>query len=107
MWLAAAAAPAEPFAAERSYLKDHPRDYEGWLALARALWQAGEQEESQEAYSRVIRAGKLLESVIDDLEGYVERRAAASTQRVLGDAYMKDGRLQQALDTYRRALETL
>jgi tetratricopeptide (TPR) repeat protein len=99
--------PAEPYAAERRYLKEHSRDYEAWLALARALWQDGEREESREAYSRVIRAGKLLESVIDDLEGYVEWKAEAGTQRVLGDAYMKDGRLQQALNTYRRALETL
>jgi len=99
--------PAEPYAAERRYLKDHSRDYEAWLALARALWQDGEREESREAYSRVIRAGKLLESVIDDLEGYVEWKAEAGTQRILGDAYMKDGRLHQALDTYRSALETL
>ena len=99
--------PAEPYAAERRYLKDHSRDYETWLALARALWQDGEREESREAYSRVIRAGKLLESVIDDLEGYVGQKAEAGTQRVLGDAYMKDGRLRQALDTYRSALETL
>ena len=99
--------PAEPYAAERRYLKDHSRDYDAWLALARTLWQDGEREESREAYSRVIRAGKLLESVIDDLEGYVGQKAEAGTQRVLGDAYMKDGRLRQALDTYRSALETL
>jgi cytochrome c-type biogenesis protein CcmH/NrfG len=55
----------------------------------------------------VIRAGKLLDSVTADLEGHVGQWPDASTQRVLGDAYMKDGRLQKALDTYRRALETL
>jgi tetratricopeptide (TPR) repeat protein len=98
---------AEPFAAERAYLKDHPRDYEAWLALARALWQAGERQEALEAYTRVIRSGKLLESVIPDLEEYLEQWPAISTQRVLGDAYMKDGQLQVALDIYRRALEAL
>ena len=100
-------APAVPLAAERAHLKDHPRDYETWLSLARALWQVGEQEEALDAYTRVIRAGKLLESVIADLEEHVDQRPDASTQRVLGDAYMKDGRLQAALDVYRRALETL
>ena len=100
-------APIAPLAAERAYLKDHPRDYEAWLALARSLWQAGEQEEALDAYTRVIRAGRLMESVIADLEEHVEHRPDASTQRVLGDAYMKDGRLQPALDVYRRALETL
>jgi tetratricopeptide (TPR) repeat protein len=104
---AAVELPAEPFAAERGYLKDHPRDYEVWLALARALWQADERQESLETYTRVIRAGKLLDSVTADLEGYVRQWRDASTQRVLGDAYMKDGRLQKALDIYRRALETL
>jgi tetratricopeptide (TPR) repeat protein len=104
---AAVELPAEPFAAERGYLKDHPRDYEAWLALARALWQTDERQESLETYTRVIRAGKLLDSVTADLEGYVRQWRDASTQRVLGDAYMKDGRLQKALNTYRRALETL
>jgi len=99
--------PAEPFAAERAHLKEHPRDYEAWLALARALWQAGEQQEALEAYTRVIRVGKFLESVVPDLEEYVEQELDVSAQRLLGDAYMKDGRLQDALDIYRRALETL
>ena len=100
-------APAEPFAAERVHLKEHSRDYEAWLALARALWQAGEQREALEAYTRVIRAGKFLESVVPDLEECVEQDPDVSAQRVLGDAYMKDGRLQDALDIYRRALETV
>jgi tetratricopeptide (TPR) repeat protein len=98
---------AEPFAAERAYLKDHPRDYEAWLALARALWQASERQAALEAYNRVIRSGKLLESVIPDLKEYLEQWPAISMQRVLGDAYMKDGQLQVALDIYRRALEAL
>jgi len=100
-------APASPFAAEQAYLKKHPRDYKARLALARALWQAGEQQEALEAYTRVIRFGKSLENVISDLEVYLEQRPDVSIQRVLGDAYMKDGRLQEALDVYRRALETL
>jgi len=100
-------APAEPFAAERAHLKEHPRDYEAWLALARSLWQAGEQREALEAYTRVIRPGKFLESVVSDLEECVEQDPDVSARRVLGDAYMKDGRLQDALDIYRRALETV
>ena len=100
-------APAEPFSAERAYLKEHPRDYEAWLTLARALWQAGERKDALEAYSRVIRSGKLLESVIPDLEEYLEQWLDVRTQRTLGDAYMKDGQLQKALDIYRQALESL
>ncbi|MBE9472638.1 MAG: tetratricopeptide repeat protein, partial [Chloroflexi bacterium] len=99
--------PAEPFAVERDYLKEHPRDYEAWLTLAQALWQADEREEALKAYTRVIRAGKFLESTIAALEEHMEQRPDVNTQRVLGDAYMKDDRLQEALDIYRRALEDL
>ena len=100
-------APAVGIAAEQAYLKKHPRDYETWLALAQALWQAGERKEALEAYTRVVRAGKFLGSTISDLEGYVEQQPDASTLQVLGDAYMKDGRLQEALDVYRQALGIL
>jgi tetratricopeptide (TPR) repeat protein len=105
----AARVPAEPesFAAERAYLKEHPRDHEARLALARALWQTGEREEALEAYYRVIRVGKFLDSVIPELEEYLEQWPSVGMQRVLGDAYMKDGRLQDALDLYRLALESL
>nr|HID14568.1 tetratricopeptide repeat protein [Anaerolineae bacterium] len=99
--------PPEPFEAERAYLKEHPRDYEAWLTLAQRLWQADERAEALEAYTRVIRSGKFLEIVIPALEEYVEQWPDVSTQRVLGDAYMKDGRLKEALDIYRRALESL
>ncbi|MDY6878265.1 MAG: hypothetical protein SWK90_18935, partial [Chloroflexota bacterium] len=103
----AAEVTTEPFTVEREYLKKHPRDYETWLALARALWQANEQEEALEIYTRVIRAGKFLEGIITTLERYVEQQPDVSTQRVLGDAYMKDDRLQEALDIYRQTLEDL
>ncbi len=99
---------AEPdsLAAERAYLKKHPRDYDAWIKLARELWQADKHAESLEAYGRLIRAGKLLEHVIPDLESYLERWPGVDVQTALGDAYMKDGRLQEALDLYRRALGT-
>jgi tetratricopeptide (TPR) repeat protein len=98
---------AGPFTDEKAHLKKHPRDYDAWLALAQALWQADERAESLEAYGRLIRAGKLLEPVISDLESYLRQWPGVDVQRALGDAYMKDGRLQEALDVYRRALETL
>jgi hypothetical protein len=100
-------AAAKPFAAERAYLKEHPRDYEARLALARALWQVGEKEGALEAYSRVIRAGKFLDTVVVELEEYLEQWPDVATQRVLGDAYMKGGRLEEALAIYRQALEAL
>ncbi len=105
------AAPArvstEPFAEEWAYLREHPRDYDAWLALARAMWQSGEQEAALEAYAHIIRAGKLLDSVVPELEEYLVKWPSTTLERVLGDAYMKTGRLEEALNLYRRALEAL
>ncbi|MDY7079410.1 MAG: tetratricopeptide repeat protein [Chloroflexota bacterium] len=99
--------PTDPLAAKQAYLKSHPRDYETWLVLARALWQDGQRQEALEAYAQLIRSGQLLENVVPDLETCLEQWPDVSMQRVLGDAYMKDGQLQEALDIYRQALETL
>ncbi|MCP4540720.1 MAG: tetratricopeptide repeat protein [Chloroflexi bacterium] len=98
---------ADPFAAERAYLKKHPRDYDAWMELARGLWQADMRAESLEAYGRLIRASKSLEHVIADLESYRKQWPGVDVQQALGDAYMKNGRLQEALDIYKEAIRTL
>jgi tetratricopeptide (TPR) repeat protein len=102
-------APSEPdqFSAERARLKEHPRDHEGWLSLARSLWRAEQQEEALDAYGRLIRSGEMLEEVISDLEKWNRKAEDAAAQRALGDAYMKAGRLDEALDVFRRALDAL
>ena len=90
------------------HLRAHPRDHEARLTLARAMWQAGRYEESLEAYSRLLRANKLVDEVLADLEGYAEERPSdASLLRVLGDAYMRADRLTEALEAYREALKNL
>jgi tetratricopeptide (TPR) repeat protein len=90
-----------------AYLKENPRDYDARLELARRLWQVDRREESLEAYSRLIRAGRELDVVIEELEEYLEQWSDVSTQRVLGDAYMKNNQLDKALALYRQALESL
>jgi tetratricopeptide (TPR) repeat protein len=102
-----AAEPKDPFAAPMAYLKENPRDYDARLELARRLWQVDRREESLEAYSRLIRAGRELDVVIEELEEYLEQWSDVSTQRVLGDAYMKNNQLDKALALYRQALESL
>jgi tetratricopeptide (TPR) repeat protein len=97
----------ERFAEAHAYLKENPRDYEAWLSLARGLWQTGDRKEALNAYGRLIRAGKSLETVTTELEEYVEQWPDVATRRVLGDAYMKSGKLDRALALYREALETL
>jgi tetratricopeptide (TPR) repeat protein len=98
---------ADPFAAEKAYLKENPRDYNARLSLARALWQAGRRAEALGAYGRLVRAGKMLDVVITELEEYLEKWPEVGTQRVLGDAYMKSNQLDKALSLYRQALENL
>jgi tetratricopeptide (TPR) repeat protein len=98
---------ADPFAAQQAYLKENPRDYDARLELARALWQVDRREEALEAYDRLVRAGKSLDFVIAELEEYSEQWPDVGTQRVLGDAYMKSGQLEKALELYRQALENL
>jgi tetratricopeptide (TPR) repeat protein len=104
-------APARPeaaeFVAERAYLKENPRDFEAWLSLARDLWRAEQQEDALEAYGRLIRYGEKLDDVIGDLEKRAKKTEGAAARRALGDAYMKAGRLDEALDIYRRALNGL
>lgn len=97
----------ERFAEAQAYLKENPRDYDAWLSLARGLWQTGDRKEALNAYGRLIRAGKSLETVTTELEEYVEQWPDVATRRVLGDAYMKSGKLDRALALYREALETL
>ncbi|MDW8069659.1 MAG: tetratricopeptide repeat protein, partial [Anaerolineae bacterium] len=92
----------------RAHVRAHPRDYEARLNLARALRQAGFHAEALEAYSRLLRAGKLMDKVVADMEDYAASRPKdPAVRRVLGDAYMRAERLAEALATYREALELL
>ena len=92
----------------RAYVRSHPRDHEARLNLARALWQVGLYADSLEAYSRVLKAGRLLDEVLADMEAHVaERPNDPAVRRVLGDAYMRADRLTDALAAYREALELL
>jgi tetratricopeptide (TPR) repeat protein len=92
----------------QEHVRSHPRDYEAWLTLARGFWAAALYAESLEAYSRALRSKKWVKDVVLDMEGHVEERPLDQVvRRVLGDAYMRDGRLSEALEVYREALENL
>jgi predicted Zn-dependent protease len=77
------------------------------LALARSLWSAGQREQAHAEYERLVKS-PLRDDVIADLEQITtDEPSEASLLRLLGDAYMKDNRLQEALGIYRRALSSL
>ncbi len=94
-------------ARQRAYAEEHSEDHTAWLDLGRVLWQGDRREEAIETYDRLIRRGELLDEIIADLEDYAEQWPGLSLQQALGDAYMQADRLQDALDTYRRALASL
>jgi tetratricopeptide (TPR) repeat protein len=63
---------------------------------------------AMEGYSKLIKKGNLLDEVIFDLRGALQRYPVEVTiWQALGDAYMRTNRLQEALDAYTKAEELL
>ncbi|MFQ5610605.1 MAG: hypothetical protein ACE5H9_00565 [Anaerolineae bacterium] len=85
--------------------KDTP---EARLAIARAEFKADDLKEALGKYKSLINSSALLDEVIADLQAGVDAQPDNFLiQQTLGDALMKDGRLQEALDAYRAALAKL
>ena len=78
------------------------------LISARQRRQSGDIAGALEEYEALIRSGASLQDCVDDLAhvAHLERNNPVIF-RVLGDGYMRLGKLQQALDTYREALNHL
>jgi len=80
------------------------------LASARSKFQNDDLEGALADYESVVRANAGLDDVINDLSAAIKKpphKNAAPIYRVLGDGLMRKGRLQEALDTYRKALNLL
>lgn len=59
-------------------------------------------------YESLIRANAVLDDVADDLAKLADKfKTNPAVHRVLGDTLMRQGKLQAALDTYRKALNQL
>jgi tetratricopeptide (TPR) repeat protein len=95
--------PLEPLRAE-----DLPENSDARLAMARAALNAGDWSEALMIYETLVASSELLDSVIEDMQTGVHRHADdVAGYQLLGDAFMKDGRLQDALKAYRTALAQL
>ncbi len=89
-------------------LRANPNDHAALLGLARGWMQQDNLASAGEAYGELVKAGHLLDDVIDDLETAVDSHSSsAALWQLLGDAYMKAGHLQKALKTYRQALKKI
>lgn len=102
---------AEPPAADRAKLKRTgmlPPAVDPTLARAREDLAHAKIPDALQSYSTLIRKGKFLEEVTFDLKEALYRfPVEVLIWQVLGDAYMRANRLQDALDAYTKAEELL
>ncbi|MBZ0302076.1 MAG: hypothetical protein K8J31_20165, partial [Anaerolineae bacterium] len=83
-------------------------DVAATLESARTKVSSGSLEESLLDYESIIRANAALDEVVADLTSLAATHTdQPAVYRVLGDGLMRQGRLQDALDTYRKALNQL
>jgi tetratricopeptide (TPR) repeat protein len=80
------------------------RDYAARLDLARTYWATGNREGAYAEYQVLVDAGEYTKETMTDLETIVEIHDQTDWHRMLGDVYMKAGRLSSALEHYRHAL---
>ncbi|MEJ2750449.1 MAG: hypothetical protein P8183_21460, partial [Anaerolineae bacterium] len=77
-------------------------------ASARQAVKAGAFDDAVETYQSLITAGGGMMTLIADLESVAdEHQDQPLFRHLLGDAYMQNGQLQKALDTYRVALDQI
>jgi hypothetical protein len=79
----------------------------GTLEEARARYQGGDVDGSLAMYELLVRVGASLGDVANDLTSIISVNKNPVAYRVLGDSLMRQGRLQDALNTYRQALNLL
>lgn len=78
------------------------------LTAARQAVESGTFDEALDAYQTLVDAGGGMMALIADLETVVVGHPKQPLFRhLLGDAYMRNGQLQKALDTYRVALDQI
>ncbi len=100
-------APSDVFSL-RHQVDAEPQDHVLRLALARVLRDDGMADEALTEYDELVSSGQELDDVAADLEQILDSNPGSSqTRRVLGDLYVKQNRLAEALDAYRKALGNL
>ena len=78
------------------------------LNQARQAIQEGDYDQALQTYQGLVDAGGGMMILIADLEEAADEHTDQPLLRhLLGDAYMRNGQLQKALDTYRTALDQL
>jgi hypothetical protein len=88
----------------RQQLTDHPDNHPLRLALARANMQQRSTDQAVEQYMQLIKRGALLEPVLEDLRDLLDttddRATLRRLHRLIGDVYMQQDRMDEALAEY-------
>jgi hypothetical protein len=79
----------------------------GVLNMARQALAKGQYDQAMDRYRSLVEEGQGLGALIADLETATEEHRQPLLRRLLGDAYVRNGQLQRALETYRIALDDL
>lgn len=83
-------------------------DASATLNAARTQVQSGNIDASLSEYDKLIRASAQLDTVVSDLRAIAQQQQNnPAVYRVLGDGLMRQGKLQDALDIYRTALNQI
>jgi len=95
-----------PFIAQAiERLRVRPDDHETRLALARAWRDHGRLDSALPHYEQLVDLDSYVDLVVTDMERLVMNQMGdARIWIVLGDAYMRQGRLSDAMSAYRSAL---
>ena len=89
-------------------LKAQPRDYGARLDLAREYLAEGDMDGALTHYEKLVSVRKRLPDVLGDLEPLLEKDVdRARVYHLLGDIYMQQDQLDQALEMYRQARRSL
>ena len=88
--------------------KPAPPEASEALEAARQAVRANNLEEALNIYTNLIKRGKMIEQVIEELQEALRKHPVdVALWQALGDAYMRNDSLQEALDSYSKAEDLL
>jgi hypothetical protein len=95
-----------PLATQEDY-SDLPADADERLNLARTARGTGNLREAARIYGSLVSSGLYLDTVIADTQEALKTQSSYLLLQLMGDAMMREDRLQDALNAYRQALAQL
>lgn len=82
------------------------QDFDTWLNSARQNLATGDINSAVSAYETLVRSGQMLDEAIADLQNLIATKAVTEgVYRVLGDALVARGNLDEGLKMYQKALD--